>query len=312
MLGKIVSAVGADDVFCELGGSADPGEMQKAIQSASGSACTSQSKPYCDAAQAAQANLQTVEAQNGWTDGNPPSNPTPAQTAAVNAAKQDADQKQSQCDSFKNCESDADNDKSGQGSAAQQKVQSAGTAQGSSGNKNPAQVDPNWHNGIDAAQIVAVVFADKNGVSFVNQAAKFEQFASHFHTSDTVSYDSPGKVVFGVNLGPLDPTMNSWAQAEFFYDCSGDWQGSGCNNNDQEAMWNFHWRARFRLVNPDVFILGKYITAMEIAMKVKMGVDAAKYAQKWVNQGVNLSTAAQAISAAQIGVHVAEEPLTLH
>jgi hypothetical protein len=44
----------------------------------------------------------------------------------------------------------------------------------------------------------------------------------------------------------------SASQAEFFYDCSGSWDSC---DNDQEAMWNFHWRARFRLSNPSIFNL---------------------------------------------------------
>ena len=311
MLSGIISSIGADDAFCELGGSAP--NTQQLTQAASGKICQQQQQTACDAATQAQTNLQNVEAQNGWAaDGTPPANPTQAQTDAVNAAQTDASQKQASCNSAQNCQNDVNNDTNGAGAAAQQKVNSAGTTQGTSGNKNPAQVLSTWHNGIDDAQIVGVVLADSNGVKFVNQASKFEQIAAQFHTTDTVKYDSPGNAVLGVSLGPLDPTMNAWAQAEFFYDCSGDWQSSGCNNNDQEAMWNFHWRARFRLVNPDVFMLGKYITAIDAGMKVKMVADGLAYAKKWANQGINVSQAIQGISAAEIGTAVASEPLTLH
>jgi hypothetical protein len=310
-LGSAISSLGLNQAFCELGsGSAD---LQSATQAAGAQVCQDQQQKASAALDQSNANLSQVEAQNGWApDGTPPASPTQAQLDAVNSAQADVAQKQATYDATQNCASNVSSDSNGGGAAALKKVSNAGTVQGTSGNKNPAQVDPAWHNGIDAAQIVGVVLADSTNVKFVNRASKFEQIAAQYHTQDTVKYDSPGNAVLGVSLGPVDPTMNAWAQAEFFYDCSGDWQSSGCNNNDQEAMWNFHWRARFRLVNPDVFMLGRYISAMDAAMKVKMVADGAAYAKKWANQGINVSQAIQGISAVEIGTAVAAEPLTLH
>src|SRR5262249_55414937 len=50
---------------------------------------------------------------------------------------------------------------------------------------------------------------------------------------------------------PAEPTSAkfSFAQAEFFYDCSGAWNTSSCNNEkgtNESAMWHFKWRARLR------------------------------------------------------------------
>ncbi len=42
----------------------------------------------------------------------------------------------------------------------------------------------------------------------------------------------------------------AFAQAEMYYDCDGAWHDDQCNGGD-DALWNFRWRARLRLVNAE-------------------------------------------------------------
>jgi len=114
-------------------------------------------------------------------------------------------------------------------------------------------------------------------------------------------------------VGAFDPRQEAVAQAEFFYDgCKppGNWQPD-CDDNE-EAMWNFHWRARLRLVNPDAFLLGKLLQGEELAMKGKIAVDLALYGKKRADEGLNMNAAWEAITPIQLAASLADEPLTLH
>ncbi|MDB4944465.1 MAG: hypothetical protein JWP97_3999 [Labilithrix sp.] len=44
---------------------------------------------------------------------------------------------------------------------------------------------------------------------------------------------------------PAGAKLPAWAQSELYFDCSGAWDGSDCND-DEEAMWSFRWRPRLR------------------------------------------------------------------
>ena len=89
-----------------------------------------------------------------------------------------------------------------------------------------------WRNGINEAQIAAMLTVSSKGKSFVDHDPKLVKIAS----------------VGKVNMP--EPSLASgqtaaWAQAEFFY----DWPGAWADMKD-DAMWNFYWRARFRLTKP--------------------------------------------------------------
>jgi hypothetical protein len=321
MLHGILAGIGVDDAFCELGQGGDP---QQALADASnkigGDTCNTMKTQACTDATTADQTLGAVYAKYGWTsDGVPPDNwatsaPAGANAEITSAQQNDAD-KQAKCKGFDSCASNINSGNSakpnGSRQAALDKVNAKPKAAGVSGNKQPAMVDPNWHDGIRDAQIVSVVFST-TGNKFVDTAPKFEQIAAGFYHQDTVKYTSPGSAILGLDLSVFDPTQEAMAQAEFFYDCTGEWKPS-CNN-DEEAMWNFRWRSRLRLVNPDALngILKVAIQGEEVAMKTKIGVDLFHYGQKRVSEGLNLNTAIEAVTPIELVGSLALEPLTLH
>ncbi len=254
-IGSLAEGIGAGDLFCELGGGSANPDLSQLTSAASSSTCQSQRQQPCDAASAANTKLQTDSGTCGYSPGDTPATPeTPCQMQ-VDADNSDYQNKNGTCHQFDNCESNASNGQGGGQSAAQAKVNGKGKSGGSEGDKFPAKVQKDWHDGIDAAQIVSVVFSTEGGSGFVNTAPKFERIASRYQ-KQTVKYESPGSIL---GAGPADPSMNAIAQAEFFYDCQGDWKGC---NSDENAMWNFHWRARFRLVNTSASSAGTYLEAV--------------------------------------------------
>ena len=58
----------------------------------------------------------------------------------------------------------------------------------------------------------------------------------------------------------------AFAQAELYYDCDAGWHDDACNGGD-EALWNFRWRARLRLVNPGTDDMKKILGAFEPRVK---------------------------------------------
>ncbi len=94
-------------------------------------------------------------------------------------------------------------------------------------------MDPSWYNGCTNAQIISGLLSDSASQARVGTSPQF------------VSIAGRGKVTMNAPDMSKGQTA-SWSQAEFFYDQGGDW--SGLNPN---AMWNFFWRARFRLSNPN-------------------------------------------------------------
>ncbi len=107
----------------------------------------------------------------------------------------------------------------------------------SGGDMNPAGLVDGWHNGVSSgslsAQIIAVITTDGTGMAPTNVSPKFVSIAGQ----NKVTMSGPSL---------LKGQQNSWAQAEFFYDdVQPDW-----GTSQPDAMWNFYWRARFRLSNP--------------------------------------------------------------
>jgi hypothetical protein len=313
LLSDIVNGLGLSDAFCELGNSGPP-DMSKLTSQASGAACAQQRKAPCDAATAAEAKLSADSAScMGYMPGDPVATPESACQSTVDGDNSDYQTKDGECHQFDNCESQANGDAKGTGGKATQGVSKAGTSGGSSGDKFPARTPASWHDGTPDAQILAVVFSDTTGSAFVGQSAKFEKIAAGFQ-STPVTYDSPGNMGVISSVGPFDPTLNALAQAEFFYDCTGDWKTADSCDNDENAMWNFHWRARFRLVNPDAStVAGTYIKAVDLAFRAKMTIDAAKYGTKWAGEGISVSTAVEAVTAGEITIALdTESQLTIH
>lgn len=98
----------------------------------------------------------------------------------------------------------------------------------------PAQVRQTtpWWNGINDAQVASLLTASDKGIAFANHDPKLVKIAS----VGKVEMPSP-TIASGQTAG--------WAQAEFFYDQPGAW-----SDLQDDAMWNFYWRARLRLTNP--------------------------------------------------------------
>jgi hypothetical protein len=132
------------------------------------------------------------------------------------------------------------------------------------GDEAPAAVNSSWYDGCAAAQIMSGLLSDSSSQSRVGVSPKF------------VSIAGRGKVTMN---GP-DITKGqtaSWAQAEFFYDQGGDWGTMSPN-----AMWNFYWRARFRLSNPnaltggDAALIAGYADAASLRWGAAVLADGAK------------------------------------
>jgi hypothetical protein len=111
----------------------------------------------------------------------------------------------------------------------------AGTSQG----KTPKKVLDDWMNGTNNAQILAYVTADDDG-PWLNRSPKGVRIGA---MKDKRAGD----------IGKPDGSNFAYAQAEFFYDCSGPWLSEDCNgepdSDKEEAMWHLHWRARLRRYN---------------------------------------------------------------
>lgn len=73
---------------------------------------------------------------------------------------------------------------------------------------------------------------------------------------------------------PDGAEMPSWAQAEFFYDCSGKWDQC---NDDQEAMWHLKWRPRLRRWNEPRSLTA---TLAEMGFLHAPSVDLKAFAQR--------------------------------
>ncbi len=277
----VAMAVGINDYFCELGGSSsapDPSALQKQVGSTQ---CGSNQdiQTQCQTATSERQALGPLEAQCGYSGDTPP-DPVPAnqpaQCASLSQQISQADGDQSQCDQMKKSCQDGANSGSPQcgnisDSTLQARCQSAQTSaqnnlnsssSSNNGGMEPTRVKKSWHNGINDAQLLAIVNSDGQPTKL---SPKFVAIASQN------------------KITAPDPTMpsgqlSSWSQAEMFYDCSAAW--TTCDDHE-ESMWNFYWRARFRLVNLNIFGIGAVQPiASEVLWGKQIGIDAVKAATK--------------------------------
>jgi hypothetical protein len=118
--------------------------------------------------------------------------------------------------------------------ALDQKLKQVPASQAGSGNgMEPMKVLDGWQNGSKDGQALSLVNGD-----------------------DSLLKRSPKGVRVGVQKDKRAPAQSkfdvsidakwAYAQAEYFYDCSGAW--SSCNK-DEDAMWHLKWRARLRRYN---------------------------------------------------------------
>jgi len=98
----------------------------------------------------------------------------------------------------------------------------------------PKQVSVRYVNGGDDAQLLGVARGNKDSLRVAPKGVRIGAWTKHGGEPETVT-DSFG-----------------FAQAEFFYDCQGDWKSESCNGSKRDegyAMWHFRWRARLRRYN---------------------------------------------------------------
>ncbi|GAC1351635.1 MAG: hypothetical protein NVSMB1_06530 [Polyangiales bacterium] len=124
-----------------------------------------------------------------------------------------------------------------------------------SGNgKEPHKVKSGWFNGTDDAQWIWVL----NGTAPSVASSRLVQMAG---------YD---KVKTSESEGP----HLAAAQSEFFYDCDKDWKQC---DEAEEAMWNFRWRPRLRLLNLDLIdkskVAGRAVFLLKVAPSLSLSFD---------------------------------------
>jgi hypothetical protein len=264
--GMLSGMVGLDpSYFCELpGGSSTPPNV-------AGAGCGQGTQQICQQYQQAQTDYQNLVAAD-------------AGAAQIQAAYDKMQSLGNSCNNpnssaQKNCNNAAGNANSGSSSSS---------SSGSGSDMAPAMVDSNAYpyNGTDNAQIISFLVSTGGGA--VNVSPQFVKIAAS------------GKAVNGLG-GPalIKGQMNSWAQAEFFYDQPGAWSGMSA-----DAMWNFYWRARFRLTNPGAIPGGDVIDVLNAPYSLAIASDLGTTAGS-VNL-LNLATKAKLVEV------VASEKLALH
>lgn len=187
------------------------------------SACNQAAGQACDQAKQAQ---QQLDADKAADAGAAVIAKDQSQVDALNKQCNNAGDPNS--DQGQSCNSGAQSGKGKNGGT----IDSSGHSSDTSNDMKPAAIDPNAYpdNGCMQAQQVYVVYSDSKPAT-LNLSPKGVAVAGF------------GK---GKDVGGLNPAqMIAWAQAEYFYDDSGAWSGL-----NPDAMWNFYWRARFRLFNP--------------------------------------------------------------
>jgi hypothetical protein len=113
----------------------------------------------------------------------------------------------------------------------------------------PKMVIPEWSNGINTTQVISWLSGDTSFMRFGTQGVRVAE-----QRRNKADLSLPPGAGFG------------FAQAEYFYDCSGAWKGDDCNgdrerHDNEGAMWHFKWRARLRRYNSPY---GDLSTAIEL------------------------------------------------
>ncbi len=111
---------------------------------------------------------------------------------------------------------------------------------GSGRGMTPKKLSPGWQNGVDAAQLNSIAFGRGAGLQAGEQGVR----AGAWNQAPA---------------GGAARGEQGFAQAEFFFDCTGRWSSASCNGpaSSELALWNFRWRARLRRSNPGLSALGQ-------------------------------------------------------
>lgn len=216
MVGSIISAGGA--YFCGIGSGGSPPDMSGVIANQTAQRCQQKREELeNDVHEKEQALLDAQAAGPG---------PYDTEELELQAAQNELEQFEDS-----DCESDA------QSTANSQNSNVDSPRSSNSSKMTPKKVKAGWQNGDDEAQIVGFTYGDDKSLKI-----------------------APRGVLAGAEKGKVQiktPVTSkiAFAQAEFFYDCEGRWKTSNCNgtsDSDQQAMWNFFWRARLRRYNDPV------------------------------------------------------------
>jgi hypothetical protein len=298
-IGDLVGSLAGNDFFCELGDGSPP-DTSNILKDYAGQGCQGKQDKLC--------NQATKDMQKCNTDGcdsscNPPANATASQTSQCNQDNMTWSNDQSQCDNFDQdaCNKQMQQDMKNQQQQAQQKANSAGTSSGSGGDKFPAKVKDSWHNGCDDAQLATVLYAGGNADKALSYTPKLVNVAA-----------AEKRTINGLQ----DFQNLSWSQSEMFYDCeksdfsSTDW--TTCNVDGEDAMWNFYWRARFRMFNPSAsYIAGAGLVATMKIADGKMRLDIATDTARAKSQSWGLTNFILKAELLKVAADVTT-PLTLH
>jgi len=234
--GELVAAGG--DYFCGLGGSSSPPDLSGLIDSKTDEGCDGKegqletdfdnaTRAYQDACDSYRASCSSQ-----LLPGQQPAQLTAQQQADLSTKQGDVATKKAALDAFDDdqCRSDAKKD-------IQQKMQSNSSSSSSSGKIAARRVIAAWKNGVPNAQMLAVAVGDTDFLNSAPTGVKAGQWQS------------------GGTITVPESAQFALAQAEYFYDCLGEWDEDKCNGaghgkEDSElAMWNFRWRARLRRYN---------------------------------------------------------------
>ena len=238
--GDLVAAGG--DYFCGLGGASSPPDLSGLVNSSTDTGCDKKKdKLQQDSDAAAQAYQDACDSYGASCS----SQLQPNQTPATLTAKQQADlaKKQGEAETAKAALDAYDGDQCRKEAKDKinKQLKNSSSSSSSGGKIAPRRVIADWMNGVPNAQMLAVAIGD---TKYLNSAPKFV---------------SVGQWKSGGTITVPESAQFSLAQAEYFYDCTGAWNSHSCNGkskagslrrDDQElAMWNFHWRARLRRYN---------------------------------------------------------------
>ncbi len=134
-------------------------------------------------------------------------------------------------------------------------------------NMLPAAPDPNYGNGCPIADTLGISTRDDKAIARDPKLVDIGHFSSQ---STSASITSAIGAIQGA-------TPDGFAQAEFFYDCHGQWDKGDCNPGPdyQDAMWHFKWRPRLVFFNNTNSLFQSAADALSRAYETQLQLDQA-------------------------------------
>jgi hypothetical protein len=234
LIGKGIEKGGA--YFCEMGTGADtPPDFSSDLDAAAKEGCAKeQGQLKTQAEQASSAYNDACKALGAACGGGTDkalSSAQKNQLAQLDLKRTNAEAAENNFDD-KKCKQD-------KRAKSEQRMKEGGGTQATNPKTNdremtPKQVKASYANGESDAQLLGVAKGDTQPLRI---APKGVRIGAWKHT--------------GADAKSLSESF-AFAQAEFFYDCSGAWKSESCNGDKRDeayAMWHFRWRARLRRYN---------------------------------------------------------------